>query len=46
MVLAPDLYHGVVTSEPDEARKQVMELDQEAAEDAWTRTLGWFEAHL
>ena len=31
VVLAPDLYHGVVVSEPDEARKQVMELDQAAA---------------
>ena len=29
--LAPDLYHGVVTSEPDQARKLVMELDMEAA---------------
>lgn len=31
VALAPDLYHGVVTSEPDEARKQVMELDMAAA---------------
>ncbi len=31
VALAPDLYHGVVTSEPDEARKQVMELDMMAA---------------
>lgn len=31
VALAPDLYHGVVTSEPDEARKQVMELDMVAA---------------
>lgn len=29
--LAPDLYHGVVTTEPDEARKAVMELDMDAA---------------
>lgn len=28
---APDLYHGVAVSEPDEARKLVMELDREAA---------------
>lgn len=27
VALAPDLYHGVVVTEPDEARKQVMELD-------------------
>lgn len=26
MALAPDLYHGVVTTEPDEARKQAMSL--------------------
>lgn len=31
VVLAPDLYDGAVVSEPDEARKLVMELDQEAA---------------
>lgn len=29
--LAPDLYHGAVTSEPNEARKLVMELDMAAA---------------
>ncbi len=31
IALAPDLYHGVVVTEPDEARKLVMELDMEAA---------------
>jgi carboxymethylenebutenolidase len=31
VALAPDLYHGVVVSEPDEARKLVMELDMEHA---------------
>jgi carboxymethylenebutenolidase len=31
VVLAPDLFHGAVTTEPDEARKLVMALDQEAA---------------
>ncbi|MCB9176252.1 MAG: dienelactone hydrolase family protein [Caldilineae bacterium] len=31
VVLAPDLYHGAVTTEPDEARKLVMALDQVAA---------------
>ena len=31
VALAPDLYHGAVTSEPNEARKLVMELDQETA---------------
>jgi carboxymethylenebutenolidase len=31
VALAPDLYHGQVTTEPDEARKLVMALDMEAA---------------
>jgi len=31
VALAPDLYHGAVTTEPDEARKLVMELDMPAA---------------
>ena len=31
VALAPDLYHGVVATEPDEARKLVMALDMEAA---------------
>lgn len=31
VALAPDLYKGVVTTEPDEARKMVMELDMAEA---------------
>jgi len=31
VALAPDLYHGMVATEPDEARKLVMELDTPAA---------------
>lgn len=31
VALAPDLYHGVVTTEPDEARKQAMALSSQAA---------------
>lgn len=31
LAAAPDLYHGVVTTEPDEARKAVMELDLDQA---------------
>ena len=31
VALAPDLYHGQVATEPDEARKLVMELDMPAA---------------
>ena len=33
VVLAPDLSHGTVVSEPDEAHKLVMELDREATVD-------------
>jgi carboxymethylenebutenolidase len=32
VALAPDLYHGQEASEPDEARKLVMELDRERAQ--------------
>lgn len=31
VALAPDLYHGKATTEPDEARKLVMEMDRERA---------------
>lgn len=31
VALAPDLYHGQATTEPDEARKLAMELDRERA---------------
>src|SRR5690242_2278583 len=31
VALAPDLYRGVATKEPDEARKLAMELDRERA---------------
>lgn len=31
VALAPDLYHGTVTGEPDEAGKLMMELDQDRA---------------
>jgi carboxymethylenebutenolidase len=31
VVIAPDLYHGAVATEPDEARKLVMELDMQQA---------------
>jgi carboxymethylenebutenolidase len=32
VALAPDLYHGVVTTEPDEARKEAMSLDRARAQ--------------
>src|SRR5437868_3230915 len=31
VALAPDLYHGQIVSEPDDARKAVMELDRARA---------------
>lgn len=31
VAIAPDLYHGQVATEPDEARKYVMELEQDVA---------------
>ena len=46
LALAPDMYHGVVTEEPDEARKMAMALerDQAALEidaaAAWLKTQG------
>lgn len=40
--LAPDLYHGRTTSEPDEAQKEVMNLDLDSA----AADLGGAVAHL
>ena len=42
VTLAPDLYHGQVATEPDEARKLVMELDMPAA----VREIGQAIAYL
>lgn len=39
--LAPDLYHGVSTTEPDEARKLVMELDMAGAVREIQRAVGF-----
>jgi carboxymethylenebutenolidase len=33
--LAPDLYHGTVVSEPDEAQKEMMALDMGRASRSW-----------
>lgn len=41
VVLAPDLYHGAVATEPDEARKLVMELDQPAAVEEILQAAGF-----
>lgn len=41
VALAPDLYKGVVATEPDEARKLVMELDMEEAVREIQRAIGF-----
>lgn len=43
VALAPDLYHGQVASEPDEARKLVMELDMPAAVKEIQRAIGFLQ---
>lgn len=42
VALAPDLYHGKVTTEPDEAQKEMMNLDIESA----GRDIGGAVSHL
>jgi carboxymethylenebutenolidase len=42
--VAPDLYHGVVTSEPDEARKLVMALDRPRAVKEIVGTVSYIKA--
>lgn len=44
VALAPDLYHGVVTTEPDEARKQVMALDMAEAVKEIQRGVDYLQA--
>jgi carboxymethylenebutenolidase len=44
VALAPDLYHGAVTSEPDEARKLVMELDMAEAVREIQRAIDFLQA--
>lgn len=41
VALAPDLYKGVVATEPDEARKLVMELDMAEAVNEIQRAIGY-----
>ncbi|MCB0062870.1 MAG: dienelactone hydrolase family protein [Caldilineaceae bacterium] len=41
VALSPDLYKGVVATEPDEARKLVMELDMEEAVREIQRAIGF-----
>lgn len=44
VALAPDLYHGAVTTEPDEARKLVMELDMAEAVSEIQRAIDFLQA--
>jgi carboxymethylenebutenolidase len=44
VALAPDLYHGVVATEPDEARKLVMELDTPAAVQEIQQAIAFLQA--
>ncbi|MER3398492.1 MAG: carboxymethylenebutenolidase [Chloroflexota bacterium] len=45
VALAPDLYHGKVTSEPDEARKLAMELNRQRALLEVRRAVAYLKAH-
>ncbi len=45
VALAPDLYHGEVASEPDEARKLVMEIDMPAAVGEIQSAIDFLLAH-
>jgi carboxymethylenebutenolidase len=44
VVLAPDLYHGEVATEPDEARKLVMELDMAEAVKEIQQAIAYLQA--
>lgn len=44
VALAPDLYHGVVATEPDEARKLVMELDTPEAVKEIQQAIAFLQA--
>jgi carboxymethylenebutenolidase len=41
---APDLYHGVVTEEPDDARKAAMEMDRDRAAEEIDAAIAWLKA--
>src|SRR5687767_15884199 len=45
VALAPDLYHGETTSEPDEAGKLMMELDIEHAAKDMTGAARYLAGH-
>jgi carboxymethylenebutenolidase len=41
VVLAPDLYHGRVVTEPDEAEKAMMALNKDVAVDEIIQAIGY-----
>jgi len=43
LALAPDMYHGQVTSEPDEARKLAMELERDQAAVEIDAAIAWLK---
>ena len=45
VVLAPDLYHGEITTEPDEALKKLMALDIERAGRDMSGAVAYLRAH-
>jgi carboxymethylenebutenolidase len=44
LTLAPDMYHGVVTEEPDEARKMAMALERDQAALEIDAAVAWLKA--
>lgn len=44
LALAPDMYHGVVTEEPDEARKMAMALERDLAAQEIDAAIAWLKA--
>ena len=44
VAIAPDLYHGQVTAEPDEAKKLLMELEYETAAKEIDGAAAWLES--
>ena len=44
VAFAPDLYHGQVATEPDEARKLVMALERDLAAREIDTVIGWLKA--
>lgn len=43
LALAPDMYHGVVTEEPDDARKMAMALERDKAAQEIDAAIAWLK---